>query len=89
MCPRQALRVPVKPPWGAERHRIHRTHGARARVQARLTPQELRIVRPAARGLSNHRGPAFLSPRMVGYHLYKAYPKLGVASRGELGTAAL
>nr|WP_196468613.1 helix-turn-helix transcriptional regulator [Planomonospora sp. ID91781] len=26
----------------------------------------------------------FLSPRTVGYHLYKACPKLGVASRGEL-----
>jgi DNA-binding CsgD family transcriptional regulator len=25
-----------------------------------------------------------LSPRTVGYHLYKAYPKLGVVSRGEL-----
>jgi len=26
----------------------------------------------------------FLSSRTVGYHLYKAYPKLGVASRTEL-----
>ena len=26
----------------------------------------------------------FLSPRTVGYHLYKAYPKLGVLSRAEL-----
>jgi hypothetical protein len=26
----------------------------------------------------------FLSPRTVGYHLYKAYPKLGVASRAQL-----
>jgi DNA-binding CsgD family transcriptional regulator len=26
----------------------------------------------------------FLSPRTIGYHLYKAYPKLGVASRAEL-----
>ncbi|MFF1698562.1 helix-turn-helix transcriptional regulator [Streptomyces sp. NPDC058257] len=26
----------------------------------------------------------FLSPRTVGYHLYNACPKLGVASRGEL-----
>ena len=24
------------------------------------------------------------SPRTVGYHLYKAYPKLGVAARSEL-----
>ncbi len=53
---------------------------------ARLTPQELQIVRLAARGLSNRDIAAqlFLSPRTVGYHLYKAYPKLGVAARSEL-----
>lgn len=54
--------------------------------QAGLTPQERQIVRLAARGLSNKDIAAqlFLSPRTVGYHLYKAYPKLGVASRAEL-----
>ncbi|MER5422928.1 helix-turn-helix transcriptional regulator [Streptosporangium roseum] len=58
---------------------------------ARLTPQELQIVRLAAQGLSNRDIAAqlFLSPRTVGHHLYKAYPKLGVASRGELGTLTL
>jgi DNA-binding CsgD family transcriptional regulator len=51
-----------------------------------LTPQELQIVRLAAQGLSNRDIAAqlFLSPRTVGYHLYKAYPKLGVAARSEL-----
>jgi ATP/maltotriose-dependent transcriptional regulator MalT len=54
--------------------------------EAGLTPQETQIVRLAARGLSNRDIAAqlFLSPRTVGYHLYKAYPKLGVVSRGEL-----
>ncbi|MFI5531254.1 AAA family ATPase [Kitasatospora sp. NPDC051853] len=53
---------------------------------SRLTPQELQVVRLAAAGLTNRDigGQLFLSPRTVGYHLYNAYPKLGVASRGEL-----
>jgi DNA-binding CsgD family transcriptional regulator len=56
-----------------------------------LTPQELQIVRLAARGLSNKDIAAqlFLSPRTVGHHLYKAYPKLGVLSRGELASLDL
>ncbi|PYC85057.1 helix-turn-helix transcriptional regulator [Streptomyces tateyamensis] len=53
---------------------------------AGLTPQEEQIARLAARGLSNREIAAqlFLSPRTVGHHLYKAYPKLGISSRGEL-----
>jgi DNA-binding CsgD family transcriptional regulator len=52
----------------------------------RLTPQELQVVQLAADGLSNREIGAqlFLSRRTVGYHLYKAYPKLGVGSRSEL-----
>ncbi|MEV0387757.1 AAA family ATPase [Nonomuraea sp. NPDC050643] len=53
---------------------------------ARLTPQELQVVRHAALGLSNREIAArlFLSPRTVGHHLYRAYPKLGISRRAEL-----
>ena len=55
-------------------------------VLARLTGQEYRIVMLAAEGASNREIGArlFLSHRTVGYHLYKAYPKLGVSSRTQL-----
>ncbi|MER6989668.1 helix-turn-helix transcriptional regulator [Saccharopolyspora hirsuta] len=57
---------------------------------AALTPQERKIIRLAARGLSNKDIAAqlFLSPRTVGYHLYKAFPKLGVTARTELADLA-
>jgi DNA-binding CsgD family transcriptional regulator len=58
----------------------------KAGLLALLTPQELQVVQLAAGGLSNRDIGAqmFLSPRTVGYHLYKAYPKLGIGSRAEL-----
>ena len=51
-----------------------------------LTPQERQVTRLAAQGLPNRDIAAqlFLSPRTVAYHLYKAYPKLGITSRTEL-----
>ncbi|MGI5488902.1 ATP-binding protein [Microtetraspora malaysiensis] len=57
----------------------------------RLTPQERQIVQLAATGLSNRDIAAhlFLSPRTVGQHLYKAFPKLGVTARGQLAELAL
>ncbi|MCD0452628.1 AAA family ATPase [Actinocorallia sp. API 0066] len=56
-----------------------------------LSPQERRVVHLAAAGLTNRQigERLFLSPRTVGYHLYNAYPKLGVSSRIELTRIAL
>ena len=83
-------------PW-AERARTELTatgitgRAAEHGPSASLTSQESQIVRLAARGLSNKEIAAqlFLSARTVGHHLYKAYPKLGVASRSELADLGL
>lgn len=58
---------------------------------AQLTPQELQVVRLAATGMSNRDigSQLFISPRTVGYHLYKAFPKLGVGDRHELASLDL
>lgn len=51
-----------------------------------LSPQELQIARLAAEGLSNREigQQLYLSPRTVGSHLYRVFPKLGVTSRAQL-----
>jgi DNA-binding CsgD family transcriptional regulator len=51
-----------------------------------LTPQELQIVRMAGDGYSNKQigQRLYLSPRTVGGHLYRAFPKLGITSRGQI-----
>ncbi|MDX3224287.1 AAA family ATPase [Streptomyces sp. ME19-01-6] len=58
---------------------------------ARLTAQELQVARLAAGGLTNREIGTRLgvSPRTVGYHLYKIFPKLGITARGELRALAL
>jgi DNA-binding CsgD family transcriptional regulator/tetratricopeptide (TPR) repeat protein len=54
-----------------------------------LTAQQWEIVRLAAGGLTNREiaDRLFLSPRTVGSHLYRSFPKLGVTHRGQLRTA--
>jgi DNA-binding CsgD family transcriptional regulator len=81
-------------PWAARARAELGASGARTEHAAPspafggLTPQELQITQLAAQGLSNRDIAAqlILSPRTVAYHLYKAYPKLGITSRGELIT---
>ena len=52
-----------------------------------LTPQQRQIVLLASRGLTNREiaDRVFLSPRTVSSHLYRSFPKLGVADRHQLG----
>jgi DNA-binding CsgD family transcriptional regulator len=54
-----------------------------------LTPQQRQIVRLASEGLTNRQigDRLFLSPRTVSTHLYRSYPKLGVAGRNQLRDA--
>jgi DNA-binding CsgD family transcriptional regulator len=51
-----------------------------------LTAQELQIVRMAGDGYSNKQigQRLYLSPRTVSGHLYRAFPKLGITSRGQI-----
>nr|WP_176583059.1 helix-turn-helix transcriptional regulator [Streptomyces marincola] len=51
-----------------------------------LSPQQQRIVQLAARGLTNREvgEKLFLSPRTVGSHLYRVFPKLGITARSQL-----
>jgi len=58
-------------------------------LRDQLTPQELQIARHAAEGLSNREigQRLYLSHRTVGSHLYRIFPKLGIATRGQLAGA--
>ncbi|MEV4344579.1 helix-turn-helix transcriptional regulator [Actinoplanes sp. NPDC049596] len=59
------------------------------RTDDRLTAQETQIATLAAQGLTNKEigRRLFLSPRTVGTHLYRIFPKLGITSRAELASA--
>jgi len=78
---------------GAWLDRVHRELRACQREIAvqvgDLTDQESRIAELAAEGLSNKQIAArlYLSPRTVGGHLYKIFPKLGVTTRAQLRDA--
>jgi DNA-binding CsgD family transcriptional regulator len=81
-------------PWGDRARQELRASGETSRprtpeVRDQLTPQELQIAQMAAQGLSNreigHR--LYLSHRTVGSHLYRIFPKLGIAARSDLRDA--
>jgi len=80
-------------PWGERARRELRASGEKSRprtprAQEQLTPQELQIAHLAADGLSNREigEQLYLSPRTVGTHLYRIFPKLGITSRSQLHT---
>jgi len=58
-------------------------------LRDRLTAQELQIAQLAAEGLSNRQiaDRLFLSPRTVGGHLYRIFPKLEITARVQLRDA--
>ncbi|MEU4980561.1 AAA family ATPase [Streptomyces sp. NPDC021969] len=51
-----------------------------------LSPQQQQIVRLAAHGMTNREigEKLYLSPRTVGSHLYRVFPKLGITARAQL-----
>ncbi|MFD7025235.1 ATP-binding protein [Promicromonospora sukumoe] len=79
-------------PWAERTRQELRAAGTvtrQADASAGLTAQERQVAELAARGLSNKEIGAqlFLSPRTVGAHLYRIYPKLGITSRASLRDA--
>ena len=55
-------------------------------AQSVLSAQDLQIARLAAEGLSNREigERLYLSPRTIGSHLYRMFPKLDITSRAQL-----
>jgi DNA-binding CsgD family transcriptional regulator len=81
-------------PWSERARQQLRATGEKSRPRSpeardQLTPQELQIVQMAAEGLTNREigQKLYLSPRTIGSHLYRVFPKLGIASRTELRQA--
>jgi DNA-binding CsgD family transcriptional regulator len=81
-------------PWANRaRSELRATGQSKPRVgcsaMAPLTAQEREIALLAASGLTNKQiaERLFLSPRTVGGHLHRVFPKLGVATRAALRDA--
>jgi DNA-binding CsgD family transcriptional regulator/tetratricopeptide (TPR) repeat protein len=81
-------------PWGERARQELRASGEQSRerppaARDQLSTQELQIAQMAATGMTNREigQQLYLSPRTVGSHLYRLFPKLGVTSRNQLGAA--
>jgi DNA-binding CsgD family transcriptional regulator len=83
-------------PWAEQARRELRAAGEAAAdttgpatAWAQLSRQETQIARMVIDGLSNKEigERLYLSPRTVGSHLYRMFPKLGVTSRTQLARA--
>jgi DNA-binding CsgD family transcriptional regulator len=81
-------------PWSARAANELRATGVAKQAQigqgsVALTAQEYEIATLAAAGLTNKQiaQRLYLSPRTIGAHLYRAYPKLGISSRAALRDA--
>jgi DNA-binding CsgD family transcriptional regulator len=76
-------------PFWLGRARAELSRVAARRADEGLTPTELRIARLAADGLSNPEiaAQAFVSRKTVEANLARAYRKLGISSRAQLGRA--
>jgi DNA-binding CsgD family transcriptional regulator len=81
-------------PWGERARQELRASGEQSRkrlpaARDQLSTQELQIAQMAATGMTNREigQQLYLSPRTVGSHLYRLFPKLGVTSRNQLGDA--
>ncbi|MEU3844395.1 LuxR family transcriptional regulator [Streptomyces sp. NPDC028635] len=85
----EAFRALRAAPWAERAEQALRSTTGRERGACSLTAQELRIAQLAADGLTNKEIGArlSLSPRTVGGHLAKVFPKLGIASRAALARA--
>lgn len=78
-------------PWAVRARTELRAAGLAGRPvpgRAPLSAQELEVARLAVEGLSNREigQRLHLSPRTVGSHLYRMYPKLGITCRTQLAS---
>jgi ATP/maltotriose-dependent transcriptional regulator MalT len=67
---------------------VHGGDGHKVALSSLLSAQELKISRFAAQGMSNREIglQLSLSPRTVGSHLYRIFPKLQISTRGQIAS---